>query len=162
MAVGALRDLFAATEAVGDDQAVGRGLADRGQKFQFADRDRDVVLLFLEAERAGHAATARRWSAPVDAHLSQNRFFIGHFHQRFVMAVAMDQGLARQAWEVESGGFLLQKFAQQKCLPGKLVRPFILGEEIEQFVAEDGGATGLQNDDGNPGFDFGWRGCPKS
>ena len=30
-AVGALGDLFAATEAVGDDQAVGRGLADRRQ-----------------------------------------------------------------------------------------------------------------------------------
>ncbi len=70
VAVGGLRDLFAAAEAVGDDQAVGRGLADRRQKLQLSDRHRDVILFFIEAERAGHAAAAWRGSAPVDAHFS--------------------------------------------------------------------------------------------
>src|SRR6266852_4317248 len=35
VAIGALGDLLPATEAVGDDQAVGRSLADCGQKLQF-------------------------------------------------------------------------------------------------------------------------------
>ena len=157
-----LGDLFAATEAVGDDQAVGRGLADGGQEFQFADRHRDVVFLFVEAERAGHAAAARRRGAPVDAHFAEDRLLIGHFHERLVMAVAVDEGLDRELRKLKVGGFLFQKLAQQEGLPGQLVRPVIVGEEVDQFVAKDGGATGLQNDDGNPGFDFRGEGVQES
>ena len=45
MAIGALRDLLAATEAIGDDQTVWRSFPNCGQKFQFADRDRDFVFV---------------------------------------------------------------------------------------------------------------------
>ena len=31
----------------------------------------------------------------------------------------------------------------------------VVGKEIEEFVAEDGDATGFQADDGDAGFDFG-------
>ena len=74
------------------------------------------------------------------------------------MTVAVDEGLGGEMRKLKVGGFLLQKFAEQECLPGQLVRPFILGEEIDQLVAKDSGATGLENYDGNPGFDFGSEG----
>jgi hypothetical protein len=31
----------------------------------------------------------------------------------------------------------------------------VVGEEVEEFVAEDGDAAGLESDDGDSGFDFG-------
>ena len=37
VAVGCLRNLFPAAEAVGDHEPIGRGLADGGQEFEFAD-----------------------------------------------------------------------------------------------------------------------------
>ena len=58
VAVGALGDLLAATEAVGDDEPVGRGVADGGEEFEFADGHGDVVLVVLEAEGSGHAAAS--------------------------------------------------------------------------------------------------------
>jgi len=58
VAVGALGNLFAATEAVGDDEPVGRSAADSGEEFEFADGHGDVVLVALEAEGAGHAAAS--------------------------------------------------------------------------------------------------------
>ena len=110
MAVGRLGDLFAATEAVGDDEAVGWGLADRRQEFQFADRHRHVVFLLVESERAGHAATTRRRGAPVHAHFAENGLLIGHFHERLVMAMAVDEGLDREVRQLKVGGFPFQKF----------------------------------------------------
>src|SRR5690606_23870829 len=57
-AVRGLADLLAATEPVRDDDRVLAGLADRWQQHALAGADRDLVLLRLEAERAGHAAAA--------------------------------------------------------------------------------------------------------
>lgn len=45
-----LSDLFAATEAVGDDQVMGRSGADGRKEFQFADRHGDIVFVRFEAE----------------------------------------------------------------------------------------------------------------
>ena len=67
-----LGDLLAATEAVGDDQPVGRRPADGGKEFEFADGDRQVVLVGLEAEGAGHAAAARGGALEVDAQAVQD------------------------------------------------------------------------------------------
>src|SRR5882672_6804498 len=52
-------DLLAAGDAGRDDLGVGGGGLHRGRQPQIAERDRDVVVLALEAERAGHAAAAR-------------------------------------------------------------------------------------------------------
>ena len=56
MAACALANLFAATEAIGDDQGVGRCLADGGKQFQFTDCQGNVVSVMIETERSGHAA----------------------------------------------------------------------------------------------------------
>jgi hypothetical protein len=94
LAIGALSDLFAATEAVGDDQPVRRSFADGGKKFEFADCDRNVVFLSLEAELASHAAATGGGALEVDAEAAQDGLLGRHLHDGFVMAVAVEECLA--------------------------------------------------------------------
>ena len=56
VAASGLLDLFAATEAIGDDERTGRGLARCRQNHQFAYRHGNIVVLFFKTEGAGHAA----------------------------------------------------------------------------------------------------------
>ena len=71
VASGALRDLFAATEAVGDDEPFRRSFPHRGQKFEFANCHGNVVFVVLEAKRTRHAATPGRGRLKVDADAAQ-------------------------------------------------------------------------------------------
>ena len=82
-------DLFAATEAVGDDEPVGGGLANCGQEFEFADGLGDIVFVVLKAEGAGHAAAAGSGTVEVDADPAQDGLLGGHLHNGFVMAVSV-------------------------------------------------------------------------
>ena len=104
-ALRSLRDLLAATEAVDDDQPVGRGLADGGKEFEFADGHGDVVFAVFEAEGASHATAARGGSLEVDAEAAEEGFFSGHLHHRFLMAVAVEDGLAVKLGEGNLIGF---------------------------------------------------------
>src|SRR5882672_5483824 len=94
LTVGFLGNLLAAAEAVGDDQPVGGRLADSWQKFELPDSFRHVVFLFFEAESSRHAAASGCWSGEIDPHPAQDRFFRGHLHDRFVMAVTVNESLA--------------------------------------------------------------------
>src|ERR1700704_1514128 len=60
VSVRALGNLFAATETVSDDQPIRGGATNRRQKLKLTDSHRQVILIRLETERAGHAAAARR------------------------------------------------------------------------------------------------------
>ena len=53
-----LRDLLAATEAIGDKDGFGGGLADGGQQNAFGESLRNVEFFALEAEGTGHTAAA--------------------------------------------------------------------------------------------------------
>ena len=112
----ALGDLFAATEAVGYDQPIGRGVADSGEKFEFADGDRDAVLLSLEAEGAGHAAAAGSWTLEVDPNAVKKSLLGSHLHQGFLVAVSVEQCFAIETLQrkIFYPGF--QKFAKQETL----------------------------------------------
>jgi hypothetical protein len=59
VASGAVPDLVAATEAVGNNERRWRRGAHCGQQREFAHRHRHVVVARLVTERAGHAAAAR-------------------------------------------------------------------------------------------------------
>ena len=56
---GQVLDLLATRDARRDDLGVGGGRLHGRRQPAVAERDRDVVVLPLEAERAGHAAAAR-------------------------------------------------------------------------------------------------------
>jgi hypothetical protein len=94
VAGGALGDLLAAAESVGDDEPVGGGTADGREKFEFADGLGDVVVVVLEAEGSGHAAASGSWGLEVDADAVEERFFGGHLHDGFVVAVSVEEGFA--------------------------------------------------------------------
>src|SRR5205807_3984237 len=70
------------------------------------------------------------------------------------MAMPVDKRPARQLGKRETFCALLEKFTKQEDLLRESLRAFVLGEKISEFVAEDGGATGLEDDDGRGGFDF--------
>src|SRR5207247_6612239 len=63
-----LRNLLATTKPVRDDQGIRRSLSHSGQKFEFPNGHRHVVLLFLEAKGSSHAATSRGRSVKIDIH----------------------------------------------------------------------------------------------
>jgi hypothetical protein len=97
LAARALGDLFAATEAVGNDQPVCGGSADGRHKLKFADGDGDIVFVGFETERASHAAASGGWALEVDAEAAQDGLFGSHLHQGFLVAVAVEERLAIEA-----------------------------------------------------------------
>ena len=96
VAVGALGDLLAATETVGDNQSFWGGGADGREEFELADGLGDRVFFFFESERSGHAAAAWSGGVEIEAEAGEDGFFGGHFHDGFVVAVAVDEGFAAQ------------------------------------------------------------------
>ncbi len=155
-AVGALGDLLAAAESVGDDEPVGGGFADGGEEFEFADGLGDVVLVDpLEAEGSGHAAASGGGRLEVDAEAVEERLFGGHLHDRLVMAVSVEQGFAAELRERGVAGVVVEEFAEQECLFAQGLGALVVREEVEEFVAEDGDAAGFESDDGDAGFDLG-------
>ena len=48
-----------------------------------------------------------------------------------------------------------EEFAEQKSLSGESLGARIVRKEVEEFVAEDGDATGFEADHGNAGGDLG-------
>jgi hypothetical protein len=93
VAICTLSDLFAAAEAIGDYEPVSRGFADGGEKFEFADRDRNLIFLGLETKRAGHPAATGGGALEVDAQAAQDGLLGSHLHDGFVMAVAVEERL---------------------------------------------------------------------
>ena len=116
VAVGLLRDLFAAAETVGYDQPVGGSLADGGEEFEFSDGFGDVVFIFFEAEGSGHAAAAGGGRGVVDAHAMEDGFFGGHSHDGFMVAVAVDESAAGEFRERKIFRALIEKLAEQEDL----------------------------------------------
>jgi len=154
VAVGFLGDLLAATKTVGDDEPVGGSLADGGQEFEFADGFRNLVFFFFEAERSSHAAASGRGCGEVDTYALQHSFLGGHLHDGLVMAMSVNERSARQFGKREILCALFKKFAEQEDLFREGLRAFVFGEKVSEFVAENGGAAGFEDDDRRCGFDF--------
>src|SRR5713101_8302134 len=136
-----LGNLLLATEAIGNNQVVGRSVSDRREKLQFADGDRNIILIFFKAKRPCHPAASRCRSIVVDAHPSQDRLLVGHLHNGFVMTMAMNQRLSGKPRQMKMLRFLLQKFAQQKGLPRQPLSARVVGEKIEELIPKNGGTA---------------------
>jgi hypothetical protein len=70
------------------------------------------------------------------------------------MAVAVDERPARRRGSGKSLARCSRNSLSRKVLLRQSLRALVVGEKVRKFVAEDGDATGLENDDGNSGFDF--------
>src|SRR5207253_474405 len=155
LSLSALGDLLPATEAVGNNQVIGWGASHGGKKLQFSDGDRDIVLIFFEPKRPRHPATSRCRSIEFDTHPSQDRLFVGHLHDGFVMTVAMNQRLAGKPGYLKMLCSLFQKFAQQKGLPRQPLSARVVGEKIEELIPKNGGTAWLEHDNRHTGIDLG-------
>src|SRR5437016_12702083 len=111
-----LRDLLATTEAVRNDQRLRRRSPDRGEQDALADRLRHGERLGTEAERSGHSTAARIDRLERHAHLPEQRLFIGHLHERFVMTVAVEENGAGKPGRRIPRRVMLEKFAEQERL----------------------------------------------
>src|SRR5271170_3918374 len=94
LAVGQLRNLLAATEAVGNDDGGWPGGLDGGEQALVGDDLRDFKFAGFEAEGAGHStATGLDW-LDRGACFAQQRDFAGRTAEDgLVVAVAMNQNV---------------------------------------------------------------------
>jgi hypothetical protein len=149
-----LEDLFAATEPIGDDQRVRLCSSHGGKKHTFSYGLRCCELLFRKAEWASHAAASGVERLQGGPHFSQQRLFVFHFHERFVMAMTVKHDFSIQSRWFIAGSMMFQKLTEQERLAPKPVGARISGEEVSQFIAEDRGAAWFENDDWQPGVDL--------
>ena len=72
--------------------------------------------------------------------------------------MAMKQGSTRELRQGGSGDELLfEELAEQERLAAERLGSGVTGEEVGEFVPEDGDAGGLESDDGDSGFDLGFE-----
>jgi len=70
-------------------------------------------VLALEAERAGHAAAAGIEMIEVEADLLQHKFFRLELHDRFVVAVALNDRFPFHLRDTEAVAGVLNEFTQR-------------------------------------------------
>src|SRR5436309_1071975 len=87
-------DLLTAGDTGGDDLRLRGGGLHRGREPTIAERDRDVVVLALEAERAGHAAAARVDFLDLESRPAKRRDRGRRADERLLVAVPVEQRLA--------------------------------------------------------------------
>ena len=115
-AAGGLQYLLTAAEAVGNDECVRRSLSHGGQQHALAGGLRDRVFVAFEAEGPGHTAASRVNRVQFGAHFLKERFSVRHFHERLLMAVAVQQNFSRKARRYVGGSITFEEFAQKKRL----------------------------------------------
>src|SRR5438270_12100922 len=68
----------------------------------------------------------------------------------------VEQGVAGELRKLCVGTeILLEELAQEECLLAESLGAFVMREEVNQFVAEDGDTAGLEADNGDSGRDLG-------
>ena len=144
---GVLYDLFAAAEAVTDDDRLGGGFTDGWQKDALCELLRQVELVLFEAEWAGHAATAGVEKFNVRPGGAKESHFVGHAHGRAMMAMAMDDYLGIELWSPIRWSVFYKKFAKKERLSAELESAWIVRQQIGEFIAEDAGAAWFEDDD---------------
>src|SRR5215203_2660516 len=111
LAADAIVDLVAAACAVGDDEVVGGGLAERWEERQLGHGEGDVDGLRVVAEGAGHAAAARldhrdveAWDGP------QHGLDRGHAAEGLLVAVRSEEHTS----ELQSRQYLVCRLLLEK------------------------------------------------
>src|SRR5258706_1983618 len=97
---GQVLDLLATGDAGRDDLRLGRRGLDGGRQPAVAERDRDIVVLALEAERAGHPAAARVDLRDLEAGPAERRDGRRPAHERLLVTEALDQRLSALSAEL--------------------------------------------------------------
>ena len=150
-ASGSLKYLFPAAEAVGYEDGFRRGGADGGQEDALGDDLGDCEFFALEAKGSGHTAAAGVEEFNFGAGAAEDCDFVGHLHHGFVVAVTVEDDFsAAEPGGLEAGGVTDEEFAEEEGLVREALRAQgelrARGEEVDEFVAKDAGAAGLEED----------------
>ena len=108
----------------------------------------ELELIFFEAEGAGHAAAAGVEEFDVCSGEAEEGDFVVHTHGGAVVAVAVDDDLFVDLRRAVVGGVFDEELAEEEGLVAEFLRARIVGEEVGELVAEDGGAAWFEDDDG--------------
>jgi hypothetical protein len=146
--------LFAATKSVGDDQRVGFCPSHSGEKYSFSYGLRDCQLLFFKTEWASHSATSGIERLQGGPHLSEQRLFVFHFHECFVMAMTVKNHFSMKLRWFIARSVMFQKFAEEECLSPKSIGAHVIRKQVSQLITEYGGTTRLQDYDRQAGVDL--------
>ena len=144
-----LGNLLLTTETICNNQCITCSATHGGQQNSFAAFDRYIVMFFLETESACHTATTRIQYLEIQAKLFEDLLIGLHTHDSLLVTVSVHQRLAMQFGRVEIRYFRCKKFTQQEGLLAEPPGVFIVGKEIEQFIAEDRYTAWLQANNGN-------------
>src|SRR5882724_778785 len=148
-ATGQVLDLLPARDAGRDDLGFRGGGLHGGRQASIAERDRDVVVLALEAERAGHAAAAGVDLLDLEARPAERRDRGRRADERLLMTVPMEQRLPAVGAEGEresTGALANEELLEQEGLPGDGAR-VVAAHQVHGLVAQRQQARGLEPDD---------------
>ena len=134
---GTLANLFTATESIGDDKRLIRLLANRRQQHPLSDGLRDFELISFKSECSGHSATTGVEEIHVRAHATEQRHFVGHFHQRLVMTMSLNDYFAFEWRGFIAAGVVLQEFAQKKGLGPQLFGSGVVWKQIHELITKN-------------------------
>src|SRR4029077_2532962 len=129
LAAGGLDNLLAATEAVGDDQCVARGVANLWQQDSLADAHGDLVVIALESERAGHSAASGVRLLDIESDLAHYLQLGLELHDRRVMTMRLHERFALQARQLEPVALTIDEFAQRHRSLAEALGVFVRGEK---------------------------------
>src|SRR6266566_9063249 len=111
-----LRDLFAATEPICNDQCITVNAPYSGKQYSFTNFDRYVVMFSLKTKGSCHTTAARVEERVVKAQFREYSLFIRHLHDGCMMAMSMYHCLARHVRETVMTSLPYEKFAEKKRL----------------------------------------------
>ena len=138
--------LFTATKAVRHDKLIFRPAAYGWEQHLFTGGHRNVVVAFLQAETAGHAAAAGIWYFNLQPRGPQQRHVGLRGHHCLVMTMAVIQHAAGHGRWLMVWGVLCQKFRQGHGLVRQLLGLRVERKQIHQLVSKDRHTTWLQTD----------------
>src|SRR5438309_6079971 len=142
-------DLLTAGDTGGDDLRLRGGGLHRGREPTIAERDRDVVVLALEAERAGHAAAARVDFLDLESRPAKRRDRGRGADERLLVAVPVEQCLAPLGAEGQSqpaAALTDQELLEQERLLRH--RSSVIGtDQVDGLVAQSQETRRLESDD---------------
>jgi hypothetical protein len=109
----------------------------------------------FEPKGAGHTAAAGVEEGDVSASAAEEVDLVRHFHGGFVMAVTVeDDFLPQKAGGPEVRRLLNEELAEKEGVVAKALCARVAWKEVDQFVAKDGCATGLEKDEGEACIDL--------
>ena len=112
---------------------------------------RKIEFLYFEAEGAGHAAATGIEELDFCSSEAKEGDLVVDAHGSAVMAVAMDDDFFVELRRSVVRSVFDEELTEEEGLVAKFGGTGLVGEQIGEFVAKDGGAGWFENDDGCAG-----------